>query len=479
MRIEELLKGVEITKRTEELDEITGIADDSRKVEKGYLFVALKGEYFDGHDFYREAIDKGASVLLIEREISENIPYILVPNTRKAFSRVAANYYGNPSKKIKVIGVTGTNGKTTTSYLLSALFPNSICFTTVKYMGISSSKVKVVNTTPSALLLHREIAEAYKMGINTAILEVTSVGLDQSRVSDIDFDYAIFMNITRDHLDYHKNFENYRSAKAKFFQDLAEDKIALINADDPNAAYFIKNTNSKVVTFGFKIGNIKGQLLQNSGKGFNLRVEGMGRALEIFSPLVGSFNTWNVLAAVAVGILENLSDSDIKERIATAKLPPGRLEKIDTIEGVSVFVDYAHTPDALSAVISSLKEYNPSEIITVFGAGGHRDKGKRGLMGAVVSALSDITIVTSDNPRDEDPEDIIDDIFEGIEDKKTLRIKDRKEAIFKALSIARKGDFILVAGKGHEDYQEIKGKRYPFSDKECIMEFYKDEKNRA
>ncbi len=478
MKIDELLEGVEITKRIDTVDEITGIADDSREVKKGYLFAAFRGEVFDGHDFYKEALNNGANVLLTEKEISEDIPYILVPNTRKAFSRIASNYYGNPSSKLKVIGVTGTNGKTTTSYLLSSLFPNSVCFSTVKYIGVSS-KIKAINTTPSPILLHREIAGAYERGVDTAILEVSSIGLDQDRVSDVDFDYAVFTNISRDHLDYHKNFENYRKAKAKFFEGLGENKIAVINADDPEAPYFIACANSKVVTFGFKRGNIIGNLQQNSGKGFNLKIEGMGRNLEVFSPLVGSFNAWNVLTAVVVGILENLSDSEIKERIATSILPPGRLEKVESPEGISIFVDYAHTPDALFSVISSLKEYNPSRIITVFGAGGHRDKGKRGLMGAVVSALSDIIIVTSDNPRDENPEDIIDDIFEGISNKKAIRLRDRKEAIFKALSIAEEGDFVLIAGKGHEDYQEVKGKRIPFSDKNCVKEFYNYERNRA
>ncbi len=478
MKIDELLEGVEITKRTDTVNEITGITDDSREVKKGYLFAAERGEVFDGHDFCKEALDKGASVLLTEKELSDDIPYILVPNTRKAFSRIASNYYENPSGKLRVIGVTGTNGKTTTSYLLSSLFPNSVCFSTVKYMGLSRN-IKAINTTPSPILLHREFAGAYKRGLDTAILEVSSIGLDQNRVSDIDFDYAVFTNITRDHLDYHKNFENYMEAKAKFFENLGEDKIAVINADNSNAPYFIKRANSRVVTFGFKRGNIIGDILQNSGKGFILKIEGMGRNLEVFSPLVGSFNAWNVLAAVAVGILENLSDSEIKERIKTAILPPGRLEKIESPEGISVFVDYAHTPDALFAVISSLKEYNPARVITVFGAGGHRDKGKRGMMGSVVSALSDIVIVTSDNPRDEDPDDIIDDIFEGISDKKAIRLKDRKKAIFKALSIAGEGDFVLIAGKGHEDYQEIKGKRIPFSDKKCVKEFYSYERNRA
>ena len=478
MKIDELLEGVEITRKTDTEGEITGISDDSREVGKGYLFAAFRGEEFDGHDFYKKALNKGASVLLIEKEISEDIPYVLVPNTRKAFSRIASNYYGNPSGKLKVIGVTGTNGKTTTSYLLSSLFPNSVCFSTVKYIGVSS-KIKVINTTPSSILLHKEMAGAYERGVDTAILEVSSIGLDQDRVSDVDFDYAVFTNITRDHLDYHKNFENYRKAKAKFFESLQEDKIAIINADDPEAPYFIARASSKVVTFGFKRGNVIGNLQQNSGKGFNLKIEGMGRNLEVFSPLVGSFNAWNVLAAVVVGMLEDLRDSEIIDRIATSILPPGRLEKIESPEGISVFVDYAHTPDALFSVLSSLKEYNPSRIITVFGAGGHRDKGKRGLMGAVVSALSDITIVTSDNPRDENPDDIIDDIFEGISDKKAMRLRDRKEAIFKALSVAEEGDFVLIAGKGHEDYQEIKRKRTPFSDKECVKEFYNHEGNRA
>ena len=478
MKIDELLEGVEITKKTEIVGEIAGISDDSRKVKKGHLFAAHRGEIFDGHDFYKKALDKGACVLLIEKELPDNIPYILVPNTRKAFSRIASNYYGNPSGKLKVKGVTGTNGKTTTSYLLSSLFPNSVCFSTVKYMG-TSSNIKAINTTPSPILLHREIAGAYKRGLDTAILEVSSIGLDQDRVSDVDFDYAMFTNITRDHLDYHKNFENYRNAKAKFFENLKEDKIAVINADDTNAPYFIKRASSKVVTFGFKRGNVLGHILQDSGKGFNLKVKGMGRNLEVFSPLVGSFNAWNVLGAVVIGILENLNDSEIKKSIENAPLPPGRLEKAPSPEGISVFVDYAHTPDALSSVITSLKEYNPSRIITVFGAGGHRDRGKRGLMGAVVSALSNIVIVTSDNPRDEDPDDIIDDIFEGVSNRETIRLKDRKEAIFKALSIAEEGDYVLIAGKGHEDYQEIKGKKIPFSDKKCVKEFYNYERNRT
>lgn len=478
MKIDDLLKGIEITKRTDDVDEIFGIADDSRNIKEGYLFAAIKGENFDGHNFCKEALDNGASVILSEQEISQDIPYILVPNTRKAFSLIASNFYGNVTEKMKVFGVTGTNGKTTTSYLLSSLFPNSVCFSTVKYFGIKSN-IKAVNTTPSSLLLHREIAGAYETGVRKAILEVSSIGLEQNRVSGIDFDYAIFTNITRDHLDYHKNFENYRSAKARFFEDLEEDKIALINADDPNAPYFIKNANCKVITYGFKIGNIKGLLLQNSEKGFNLKIEGLGRNLEIFSPLEGSFNTWNVLAAVSVGLLEALSDSEIKNRIASAPKPPGRLERVSSPSELSVFIDYAHTPDALSSVISSLKEFNPNKILTVFGAGGHRDKGKRGLMGAVVSKMSDVTIVTSDNPRDEDPDDIIDDIFEGIDNKNTIRMKDRKEAIFKALSIAEEGDFVLIAGKGHEDYQEIKGEKIPFSDKECVREFYNYERNKA
>ncbi len=478
MKIDELLEGVEIIRKTDTVNEVTGIADDSRKIRKGDLFAALKGEVFDGYDFCREAMNKGASVVLAERELSEDIPYILVPNTRKAFSRIVSNFYGNPSAKLKVIGVTGTNGKTTTSYLLSSLFPNSVCFSTVKYIGVSGN-IKVINTTPSPILLHREMALAAERGLNTVILEVSSIGLDQDRVSDVDFDYAIFTNITRDHLDYHKNFENYLEAKAKFFENLKEDKIAVINADDSNAPYFIERAKSKVVTFGFKRGNIVGNVLRNSGKGFNLKIEGMGRNLEVFSPLIGSFNAWNVLAAASIGILENLNDSEIKERIASAPLPPGRLEKVESTEGVTVFVDYAHTPDALFSVISSLKEYNPARIITVFGAGGHRDKGKRGLMGAVVSALSDVMIVTSDNPRDENPDEIIDDIFEGISRKKAIRLKDRKEAIFKALRVAEEGDFVLIAGKGHEDYQEIKGKRIPFSDRKCVKEFYHYERNRA
>ncbi|MEO0292724.1 MAG: UDP-N-acetylmuramoyl-L-alanyl-D-glutamate--2,6-diaminopimelate ligase [candidate division WOR-3 bacterium] len=471
-KIEELLNGIEIIKRNYNIEEITGISTDSRTVKKGNLFIAIRGEKFDGHEFCQEALNKGASLLVVEKEPPENFPYILVPNTRTALSKIASNYYGNPSEKLKVIGVTGTNGKTTTCYLLSSLFPSSICFTTVKYFGIKSN-IKAINTTPSPILLHKELQEAYRNNLKTAIIEVSSIGIDQDRVKDIDFDYAIFTNISRDHLDYHKTFENYLDAKAKFFETLKEDKIAVINADDPNSSNIIRNSKSKVVTFGLNRGNIRGEILKNSKDGIVLKIEGLGRSFEISSPLLGKFNALNILAATSIGILEKLQDSEIKERIENSPIPPGRLQKVKAKEGISVFIDYAHTPDALFSTILCLREYNPKRIITVFGAGGNRDKGKRSLMGNVASNLSDLIIVTSDNPRDEEPEAIIDDIFKGIEKNNATRLVDRKEAIFKALSIAEEGDFILIAGKGHEDYQEIKGERFPFSDKECVEEFYK------
>jgi len=471
MNLDELLKGVEIIKRKGAVEDITGITDDSRKVRTGYLFAAIKGEKFDGHKFCSEAIQNGAKVLLVEKEIVEDFPLIVVPNTRKAFSRIVANYYGNPSRNLKVIGITGTNGKTTTAYLLSSLYPDSICFSTIKYFE-KELEMEATNTTPPPLILHRGLHNAEKKGIKTAILEVSSIGNEQDRVSSVDFDYGVFLNITRDHLDYHKTFESYLDAKTRFFMSLGEDKIALVNVDDPNAPYLIKKLKSKVVTFGFEKGNIKGKLLKNTERGLEIRVQGMGKEIEIKSPLLGKYNASNILAAASLAIIDGLSDSWIIDHIQKAPIPPGRMEKIDVPANISVFVDYAHNPTALFAVISSFREFQPSRIITVFGAGGNRDQGKRSLMGMVSSNLSDIVIVTSDNPRNEDPERIIDNIFEGIEGGKVYRIKDRKEAISKALDIARKGDFVLIAGKGHEEYQEIDNKKILFSDKKCVKDYY-------
>ncbi len=472
MQLNDLLKGVDILKTKGKVDNIIGVTDDSREVSSGYLFAALRGEKFDGHKFIGEAIENEAEILLTEEDIHENIPYIIVPNTRKAFSQIVSNYYGNPSKMMKIIGVTGTNGKTTTSFLLSSIYRESVCFSTIKYFT-SDIEMKSINTTPNPAILHRELSNALNKGIKTAIIEVSSHGIVQDRISSVDFDYGVFTNISQDHLDYHKTFEAYREAKVRFFKGLSREKMSLINVDDQDAPYFIKNTDSKVVTYGFKKGNIQGTLIENNFENLILSINGMGRSLEVKSSLIGSYNAYNILASASVAIMDGVEDSQIMEGILKADSPPGRMEVIDIPEPISVVVDYAHTPEALSSAISSLKELNHKKVITVFGAGGDRDKSKRAVMGMLASKLSDIVIVTSDNPRSEDPGTIINDIFEGIEDGEVYRIQDRKEAIFKALDIAEVGDFVLIAGKGHENYQEIGGERIPFSDRECVKEYFK------
>ncbi|MCK4226585.1 UDP-N-acetylmuramoyl-L-alanyl-D-glutamate--2,6-diaminopimelate ligase [candidate division WOR-3 bacterium] len=472
MHLEELLKEVDIVKSEGKVNGITGVTDDSRKVAPGYLFVALRGGKADGHKFIGEAVKNGAVALLVEEEISTNIPYFVVPNTRKTFSRIVSNYYGNPSEHMKIIGITGTNGKTTTSYLLSSIYSDSICFSTIKYFT-QDKEIKATNTTPSPLILQKELYNALNKGIKIAILEVSSHGIVQNRISYIDFDYGVFTNISRDHLDYHKTFKEYMDAKSRFFESLGEEKMALINIDDLNAPYFIKNTNSRVVTYGLKKGNIQGTIIKNTIEGLILSIEGMGRKLELRSSLIGSHNAYNILAAASVAIGDNVSDSRIIEGIEKAPSPPGRMEKIDIPEPISVIVDYAHSPEALNSVISSLKDFGHQRVITVFGAGGDRDRGKRAIMGMVASKLSDIVILTSDNPRSEDPQAIIEDILNGVDGGNLYRIPDRKEAVFKALDIAKEGDIVLIAGKGHEEYQEIGGNRIPFSDRECVKEYFK------
>jgi len=472
MYLEELLKEVDIIKSEGKVNGIAGVTDDSRKVAPGYLFVALRGGKTDGHKFIGEAVKNGAVALLVEEEVSTNIPYFVVPNTRKTFSRIVSNYYGNPSEHMKIIGITGTNGKTTTSYLLSSIYSDSICFSTIKYFT-QDKEIKATNTTPSPLILQKELYNALNKGIKIAIIEVSSHGIVQNRISYIDFDYGVFTNISRDHLDYHKTFKEYMDAKSRFFESLGEEKMALINIDDSNAPYFIKNTNSRVVTYGLKKGNIQGTIIKNTIEGLILSIEGMGRKLELRSSLIGSHNAYNILAAASVAIGDNVSDSRIIEGVEKAPSPPGRMEKIDIPEPISVIVDYAHSPEALNSVISSLKDFGHQRVITVFGAGGDRDRGKRAIMGMVASKLSDIVILTSDNPRSEDPQAIIEDILNGVDGGNLYRIPDRKEAIFKALDIAKEGDIVLIAGKGHEEYQEIGGNRIPFSDKECVKEYFK------
>jgi UDP-N-acetylmuramoyl-L-alanyl-D-glutamate--2,6-diaminopimelate ligase len=472
MKIDNILSDVDIIKFEGNVDEIAGITDNSREVSHDFLFAALRGEKSDGHNFISEAIKNGAAVILVEDEPGEKIPYIKVPNSRKAFAKILSNYYGNPSEKMKVIGITGTNGKTTTALLLSSIYKDSIYFSTIKYLT-SDGERKSINTTPSALILQKELHNAINNGIKTAIIEVSSHGIVQERVYSIDFDYGVFMNISRDHLDYHNTFEAYIEAKLKFFKSLGRDKMAIINVDDTNAPYFIKNTESKVITFGLKKGNIQGEIIENTFDNLILKIEGMGRKLKLKSSLIGKHNAYNILASASVAIMDNVSDELIIDGIQEVKVPPGRMEKVKVSKPISIIVDYAHTPEALNNVILSIQDFNINRLITVFGAGGERDQGKRAIMGMVSSKLSDIVIVTSDNPRSEDPEKIIDDIFEGIDEGEVYRIVGRKQAIFKALDIAKEGDLVLIAGKGHEDYQEIKGKRISFSDKNCVKEYFK------
>ncbi len=454
-------------------ENINGIKTNSKDVNKGDCFVAIKGENFDGHKFIEEAYNNGAVLFIVENEI-ERRPFIRVSDTRLSLARLAVNFYGNPSNNMKLFGITGTNGKTTTAFLLKNIYRDSTLITTIGYF-IKDRFMKALNTTPDPLILNRLLYESLNSGIKTAIMEVSSHSVVQKRIDFLKFDYGIFTNITRDHLDYHKTLEEYREAKTTFFSKLPENSIAVLNYDDPATEYIISKTKCKTITYGLNGGNIVGEIIKADENGINMIIRGLDLEVEINSKLIGRHNVSNILAAFTTAILNSKKVEEVKKGIEEFEGVKGRTEKISLGQPFKIFVDYAHTPDAMANVISSVKEFTNGNVIVVFGAGGNRDKGKRRLMGKVASHLADYIVITSDNPRDENPMDIINMIKEGINNKEFKVIEERKEAIRYSIKISKPDDTILVLGKGHEDYQEIKGKRIYFSDQETIIEILKEE----
>lgn len=475
MDFEKLTRGIEIIRKKGDVNSITGLTDDSREVRPGYAFIAIKGQIYDGHSFWKEAQEKNAGLLVLEEKVNASIPFIIVPNTHHALSVMSSNFYGNPSEDMKVIGITGTNGKTTTAYLLSSIYSNSILFSTIKYSSPYSEE-QPVNTTPNPIILHRELKDALTKGIDTAIIEVSSHGIIQNRISAVNFDYAIFTNLSRDHLDYHGTFESYRSSKTRFFKAMGEDKMSIINIDDDNSNHFIKNTESKVITYGLKKScTVRGTITENKLGKLGVKIEGMGRKFNVTSSFSGSHNAYNITAASALAISDNKSSESIIKGIESCKIPPGRTEIMNVQADFNVIVDYAHTPDGLRQLLESIKELTSGRIITVFGAGGDRDRGKRTEMGEIVSELSDVIVLTSDNPRSENPENIIEDIKAGVKSENYLAIIKRREAIIRALKMAEPGDTVIVAGKGHEEYQVVGNKKIPYSDRKFIRRYFKNE----
>ena len=482
MKLSELLKNVKPIAVHGDIDiDIKGVNIDSRKIENGHLFIAMKGTQVDGHKFIDKAIALGATAILLEdmpETLEDKVTYVQVKSTEEDAGKVATLFYGDPSKKLKLVGVTGTNGKTTIATLLYEMFREfgykvGLLSTVCNY--IDDKAIPADHTTPDPIELNRLLGDMVAEGCEYAFTECSSHAIHQRRISGLDFTGAIFTNLTRDHLDYHKTFENYRNAKKMFFDDLSKNAFAITNADDKNGMIMVQNTKATIKTYSIKrIADFRAKILECHFEGMYLEIDGK----EVGVQFIGKFNVSNLLAVYGAAVMLGKKPEDILVALSTLKSVNGRLEPIQSPEGYTAIVDYAHTPDALENVLAAIHEVLDTKgghIITVCGAGGHRDKGKRPLMAQEAVKQSDTVILTSDNPRDEDPQAIINDMLAGLDTKqkkKVLNIVDRKEAIRTAAMMAKKGDVILVAGKGHENYQEINGVKHHFDDHEVIREIF-------
>ena len=482
MKLSELLKNVKPIAVHGDIDiDIKGVNIDSRKIENGHLFIAMKGTQVDGHKFIDKAIALGATAILLEdmpETLEDKVTYVQVKSTEEDAGKVATLFYGDPSKKLKLVGVTGTNGKTTIATLLYEMFREfgykvGLLSTVSNY--IDDKAIPADHTTPDPIELNRLLGDMVAEGCEYAFMECSSHAIHQRRISGLDFTGAIFTNLTRDHLDYHKTFENYRNAKKMFFDDLSKNAFAITNADDKNGMIMVQNTKATIKTYSIKrMADFRAKILECHFEGMYLEIDGK----EVGVQFIGKFNVSNLLAVYGAAVMLGKKPEDILVALSTLKSVNGRLEPIQSPEGYTAIVDYAHTPDALENVLAAIHEVLDTKgghIITVCGAGGHRDKGKRPLMAQEAVKQSDTVILTSDNPRDEDPQAIINDMLAGLDTKqkkKVLNIVDRKEAIRTAAMMAKKGDVILVAGKGHENYQEINGVKHHFDDHEVIREIF-------
>jgi UDP-N-acetylmuramoyl-L-alanyl-D-glutamate--2,6-diaminopimelate ligase len=462
--------------------DILGLACSSQQVQQGYLFVALRGEKKDGNDFIEDALRRGAKAVLSEKPKPPNlkVTWIEVPDAREALAYAAANFYGHPSMQMKLVGITGTKGKTTLTYILESIFKQAGYPTgvigTINYRW-SDKVFPAGRTTPEAPEIQRMMSEMLTQGITHCLIEVSSHALDLKRVWGLRFDIAVFTNLSAEHLDYHETMEDYFEAKRKLLFLNTKKKAAVVNLDDPWGKKLITELPLTTVTYGLEPAAIvHGQNYRLTESGIKAEVDFPGGQIKVCSPLLGKHNLYNILAAIATSLALNIPVPAIKEGITALRGIPGRLEKIKNSLGLPVFVDYAHTDNALSNLLETVRELKPSRILLVFGAGGDRDRSKRARMGGVAAKLADWTYLTSDNPRSEDPLAIIADIEKGflLEGSKNYQIvPDRKSAIEQALASAKKGDYVLVAGKGHENYQIFKDRTIAFDDAEVIRSFLK------
>ena len=481
MKLNELLKNVEILNILGDTEvEITGVNIDSRKIREGHLFIAIPGTQTDGHKFIPKAIELGAAAILCEN-IPDNqepdVTYIAVKSTEDSVGKVATQFFGDPASKLKLVGVTGTNGKTTIATLLYNMFRKfghkcGLLSTVCNY--IEGEAIPADHTTPDPIELNHLLAQMVEAGCEYAFMECSSHAIAQKRIGGLRFAGGIFTNLTRDHLDYHGTFENYRDAKKAFFDGLDKDAFAITNADDKNGAVMVQNCKAQIKTYSTRtMADFKAKIIECHFEGMYLDINGK----EVGVQFIGKFNVSNLLAVYGAAVMLGKKPEDILIVLSTLKSVNGRLEPIHSPEGYTAVVDYAHTPDALENVLSAIHEVldGKGKVITVCGAGGNRDKGKRPLMAQEAVKQSDKVIITSDNPRFEEPQDIINDMLAGLDNKqkkKVISIVDRREAIRTACMMAEKGDVILIAGKGHEDYQEIKGVKHHFDDKEVVREIF-------
>ena len=476
MVINELFKDVEYKILQKVSDEINGedLEFDSRKIKQGDVFIALEGSIVDGHTFISKAIENGAKTILVEKDVDkvEGINYFLVDGLREKMGIIASNFYGYPQNQLKIVGVTGTNGKTTTTYILESILgeKNVARIGTVEYK-IGDEIIPAPNTTPSSLEIIKICKKALEKNIKYLIMEVSSHGLDIGRVNMLRFEAGIFTNLTLDHLDYHKTMENYYLAKRKLFDLVKDKKNSIINIDDEYGKRYLEYTNG--ISYGIGQGDIQGEIKQITREGQEVTIKIFEKEYKINLRLLGRYNLSNLLGAIGAVKTLGLSDEEIISKIPLIHGAPGRFEPVKIDRDFTVIVDYAHTGDALENILKSINEFKINRVITVFGCGGDRDKTKRPIMGGIAEKYSDIVIVTSDNPRTEDPEEIIKDIVVGLTKENHIIEIHREKAIEKAISLAEKNDIILIAGKGHENYQVIGRERIHFDDKEEVIKAIK------
>ena len=494
MTLLQLFDGIQVTKllqmaygkmvQTEDVI-VRKIAYDSRTVEKGDVFVAIRGMKLDGHRFIEDAVRQGARAVVLEDDrampdsffLHNDVLKIVVGNSRRALAKMAANYYGHPAQKLRLMGITGTNGKTTSTHLLRSILEATGekvgLIGTIEYK-VGEEMIPALHTTPESLELNSLLDAMVKSGCRSAVMEVSSHALALDRVYGFDFQLALFTNLTQDHLDFHGTMDAYFNAKKLLFDGLGEESIAVTNLDDERGLSIVTSTKARRVTYGVeKRGDVAVENVKTGMDGTSFSVRYGGKAMTISSPLTGRFNLYNLVGVVASTLALGVNRADIQMGVERVGSVRGRFERILSPKGWTVIIDYAHTPDALKKTLEAIREMRsvnqPGKIITIFGCGGERDRAKRPQMGRIASELSELTVVTSDNPRHEDPEHIIDEVLEGVQrGVKVMRITDRREAIRAGLGLAEQGDIVLIAGKGHETYQVLGDRKIHFDDREVV-----------